>query len=63
MRELYTVAGLGWAARIGTLPVLSNLVDATYALLSKYRWTGPQFGKGLQRSAGGSFDGLLDKIL
>lgn len=37
LRELYAVAGMGWAAKLGSFPVISNVVDLVYGLLSKYR--------------------------
>eukprot|EP00887_Chlorella_sp_A99_P003061 scaffold9.g3061.t1 len=37
LKNLYDTVGLGWAARFGDLPVISNIVDWVYELLSKMR--------------------------
>ena len=38
LRELYKTAGLGWAAQVAELPVISSLFFLAYSVLSKYRF-------------------------
>lgn len=37
LRLLYSTVGLGWAATVAKLPVISTIVDWLYELISKYR--------------------------
>lgn len=44
LKELYRTVGLGWAAQLGDLPVISQLVDLVYEVLGRLRLP---MGKGM----------------